>query len=69
MSCSGKKFQGRQLAKEHLDPKSSIVIQARGTQMADDFVDERGQDYAKRALWIAAAGSHNVLMLWTDCPS
>jgi magnesium chelatase family protein len=32
---------------------------------AVDFSEIRGQEHVKRALEVAAAGQHNVLMLWT----
>ena len=48
-----------------IDPRAVDLAEvfAKHAHAEEDFVDVKGQDYAKRALLIAAAGGHDILTL------
>ncbi len=46
-----------------VEPPGSIDWMVRDSTPSEDFAEVRGQEHAKRALEIAAAGGHNLLMV------
>jgi magnesium chelatase family protein len=60
--CSIMRSPGR-AAKIDLQPRDTFKRRQKNMNILADFRDVRGQSHAKRALQIAAAGHHNMLMV------
>jgi magnesium chelatase family protein len=56
----------REILPVHVDPAELL---GEFDAIEHDFADVKGQEHVKRALEVAVAGFHNVLMLWAITPS
>jgi magnesium chelatase family protein len=52
--------------KRAVEPVKPEVARAETATMDLDFSEVRGQEHCKRAVEVAAAGAHNILVLWTQ---